>query len=398
MALKLKELLQPPRRLRVTRDGRFFILMTLMAGVAAVNTGNNLLYLLLGMMLGLIVLSGILSEQQLRGLVVKRVPSGELMARSQGSLMFELTNTKRLLPSFSIEVAEHEHRDTRAMRRTALGLPPHPKKARLWGGYKEDGDPGPPRALVIRVSPKSSIKANALAELPRRGLYRFNGIDLVTRFPFGFFEKTRPTRGAGELLVLPHLSSQLARALDDHEAIGELLRAKEGRGQEFFSLREFKEGDDPRDIHWKVSARRQQLVRRTWENEENVAVSLYFYNHLPPSLSGPELDAALESMEQAIEEVAGLAARLTQHNVRVSLSTLSGEVTEGTGPSQTITILRHLALLEILRDDQPPPLKQSGGGFQVLVSTQSTPAEIGTAFERVLSAGIAPTTTSEAAT
>ena len=46
--------------------------MTLLVGFGAINTGNNLLYLLLGMMLALILLSGVLSETTLRKLRVRR--------------------------------------------------------------------------------------------------------------------------------------------------------------------------------------------------------------------------------------------------------------------------------------------------------------------------------------
>ena len=61
------------RRLRYTRGGVLFTVGALTVGFAAVNTGNNLLYLLLGAVLGFIALSGWLSEQALRGLEVRRV-------------------------------------------------------------------------------------------------------------------------------------------------------------------------------------------------------------------------------------------------------------------------------------------------------------------------------------
>ena len=46
---------RPPRRLKFTREGKFFVGITLGVGFAAINTGNNLLYLLLGMLLALII-------------------------------------------------------------------------------------------------------------------------------------------------------------------------------------------------------------------------------------------------------------------------------------------------------------------------------------------------------
>ena len=52
---RIRRWLTPPRKLRVTREGRYYIGITLAVGAAAINTANNLLYLLLGMLLSLIV-------------------------------------------------------------------------------------------------------------------------------------------------------------------------------------------------------------------------------------------------------------------------------------------------------------------------------------------------------
>ena len=58
MARNYRRILRAPRKLLFTRDGRWFVGMTIFVGAGAVNTGNNLLYLVLGMMLGLIIVSG----------------------------------------------------------------------------------------------------------------------------------------------------------------------------------------------------------------------------------------------------------------------------------------------------------------------------------------------------
>src|SRR3990172_1988785 len=56
------------RSVKVTSVGIRYLLLCLAVGLAAVNTGNNLLYLLFAMMLSLILVSGILSERTLRSL------------------------------------------------------------------------------------------------------------------------------------------------------------------------------------------------------------------------------------------------------------------------------------------------------------------------------------------
>src|SRR5262245_81585 len=74
--------LKTSRRLKFTREGKFFVGITLGVGFAAINTGNNLLYLLLGMLLALIIVSGLMSELSLRDLtVIRRLPLRAQVAR-----------------------------------------------------------------------------------------------------------------------------------------------------------------------------------------------------------------------------------------------------------------------------------------------------------------------------
>ena len=73
-----------------------------MLGVAAIGTGNNLLFLLLGAMLGFITLSGWLSEQMLRKVEVRRRPPRGVTAGEPARVAYELANGKRRLPSFAV--------------------------------------------------------------------------------------------------------------------------------------------------------------------------------------------------------------------------------------------------------------------------------------------------------
>ncbi|HEX4385918.1 MAG TPA: hypothetical protein VH083_23335, partial [Myxococcales bacterium] len=60
------------RRLVFTRAGRWYTALTVGIGLAAINTGNNLLFLVLGLLLASIIVSGILSEQSLKGVKLER--------------------------------------------------------------------------------------------------------------------------------------------------------------------------------------------------------------------------------------------------------------------------------------------------------------------------------------
>src|SRR6478735_6725178 len=103
---RVRRWLRPPRALKTTREGKYFIGITIGVGFAAINTGNNLLYLLLGMMLSLIVASGILSEMSLRALGVTRQPPQRIYAKTPFLMGIGLRNAKARAPSFSIEVED----------------------------------------------------------------------------------------------------------------------------------------------------------------------------------------------------------------------------------------------------------------------------------------------------
>src|SRR5438128_967468 len=102
----LAKSMRPPRKIRVTREGKLFIGVTIGVGLAAINTGNNLLYLVLGLLLSLIILSGVLSEIALRGLEFRRRLPRRAFAGVPMLVEIEVRNTKRYAPSYSIEVED----------------------------------------------------------------------------------------------------------------------------------------------------------------------------------------------------------------------------------------------------------------------------------------------------
>ena len=81
-----------PRKLKFTKEGKILIGITLGIGFAAINTGNNLMYLVLGMLLSLMVVSGILSELSLRGVVVERT-AGEVPEKPDEKSILDTPST-----------------------------------------------------------------------------------------------------------------------------------------------------------------------------------------------------------------------------------------------------------------------------------------------------------------
>src|SRR5574339_384500 len=85
----------------LTSEGLQFLFFTIAVGIAAINTGNNLFYLLLSMMLSIILVSGIVAEYCLRRLEFHRHLPDLLFANELATATLVVKNRKSRFPSFS---------------------------------------------------------------------------------------------------------------------------------------------------------------------------------------------------------------------------------------------------------------------------------------------------------
>ncbi len=308
----------PRRALRFTREGRFFVLVTVGVGAAAINTGNNLLYLVLGLMLSLILLSGVLSDLVLIRLAATRRLPARAHAESPFLVEIALTNHKRWLPTFSIEVEDIAD-DVTTDR----------------------------RCYFLKVDPGGSERAVYRRTLPRRGRWRFGKIVLRTRYPFGLFDKSVTLEDPAELLVFPALvpDPRRLRALIERGSLTSSARA--GAGVEPIGVRDHRTGDEARSIHARRSAALGRLVVREMAREGSSSVTIEVDD---VASGGAELDAAaraavLAAFEAAISRAAWLALEVSARGHAIVLTTRSGaRVALGPGAPPE-PLLAFLALL-----------------------------------------------------
>jgi uncharacterized protein (DUF58 family) len=148
-----------------------------------------------------------------------------------------------------------------------------------------------------------------------------------------------------ELLVYPALvpvtDAVLSSGLSELNDRQSTTRTRRG---EFESLREFRTGDDPRDIHWRTSARRGRRFVRQFEGNTGRLVVLALDDAPAKDLS-PGADPAAP-FEAAVSVAASAALVLLRQGYQVGLVTSTGFVAPGAGNSQASHILRHLALVQ----------------------------------------------------
>jgi uncharacterized protein (DUF58 family) len=316
--------MRPPRRLKFTREGKFFVGITLGVGFAAINTANNLLYLLLGMLLALIVVSGIMSELSLRELtVVRRLPLRAQVGRAH-LVEIEVFNHKSRVPSYAIEVE-----DLRA------------------------GQPADKRCFFLKISPKSAQVAAYRRTPTRRGRDAHVGFRIATRFPFGLFEKSREVPAAGELVIYPAVDPvQLPTAPAGRSPGGDLVVGR-GHGEDFLGLRLMREGEDPRDVHWRKTAAVGQMVMRERAREARPDVTLAL-DVLRPEAAGEEWYVAFE---RRIRDVASRAVAHIKRGDRVAVITTVGGVSRADRVVGADPLLRYLALIDPVT--RPTPAQEA---------------------------------------
>jgi len=123
-AARQKNLLRLPRSLKVTTEGKWYIGILLLIGVAAINTGNNLLYLVVATMLSIIIISGVLSESSIRSVRVRRELPAHIYKGQTAMVRLRLSNRKSLFPSFSLFTSEAEVDGVSSERTYTLKLRP----------------------------------------------------------------------------------------------------------------------------------------------------------------------------------------------------------------------------------------------------------------------------------
>lgn len=294
---------RPPRTLKTTRVGRTYLVITVGVGLGALNTGNNLLYLVLGFLLSVIVLSGVLSERVIKDLRVRRVLPDGAFAHEPFALRYEVTREKGR--AFAVKLAE--------------------------GGGTLEG-----WAWLATVPAGEKVVARADVTAPRRGPLRLREIQISTWFPFGLFEKTRTVEVEDLLLVWPRRGFTCEPPdADLGLQLGDLgsQRHRDGSG-DVQGLRELGDLEDARGVHWKKSATVGHLLKVEREREDRRQFTLRIGD-----------DAPGDELERACEETAALTHRLLSDGNDVGLEAGGRRIRPAAGPGHEKRILSALALL-----------------------------------------------------
>jgi uncharacterized protein (DUF58 family) len=275
------------RTLQLTREGGGFIFLIFGVGLGAINTGNNLLYLVLAMCCSLVAVSGVLSELALKKITVTVRLKGGIYAEDPCPLSFIVKNNKNKIPSYSLTV----------------DFP-----SNLFANARLENP-----ANFFQVAPGAFFEKTVRFIASQRGWLKINSCKLSTSFPFGFFIKTKTVPIQLETLIYPAIQKlDLPKTFPSGEGAGKLIRST---GTEIGTIREFKPGDPLNSIHWKTTAKTGELRTKEFTAEGSKKISIFL--NVQDNQTGKTIDPL--KLERRVSETASLIFHLIQRGDQVKL-------------------------------------------------------------------------------
>jgi uncharacterized protein (DUF58 family) len=307
---------------KITRDGIIFVVALLIVLAAAVNTANNLLYMVLSSLLAVLSLSAFLSAMNFRFLSMElqlpeRAFAGEAFAAS-----VTIHNRKRVFPAFSLTT--------------------EPQESSLY---------------FTAIHPGTSVTDWCEVTLPRRGRYTIKRLRTASRFPFGLFTKMLEYKVNAECVCYPAILPQEQMDLSFRDIHGSRPRFERGLGFDLYTIRDYQPSDSARLVHWKASAKTSTLKTREFAAEDTTRVVIAFDRFGKPHEG--------ERFEQRVSWAASLAFHLIRNGVEVILASDEWESPAGNSEAVLDGILHYLALVEMSASAPPPAVDPESGALLV---------------------------------
>lgn len=159
-----------------------------------------------------------------------------------------------------------------------------------------------PADFFLKLRPGEKAEITCRIRPGERGRYDLPGLDILVQSPWGLWRRSGLLPCPDQVRILPNFRElhrfTLLAATAQLGLMGIKQIAKQGDGQEFQELREYYPGDSLRQIDWKATARRQQLISREYQDERDQHIVLVLdcgrrMRHV--EAGGSQFDQALNS-------------------------------------------------------------------------------------------------------
>lgn len=268
---------QRGHRILPTVPGVLLIALAIGIGTAAYNSSSNILFITLSLLLACLILSGVLSWLNLRGVAWRLRLAAPLRAGHDATVALELRNAKTFLPTYGLwfeltaQAADVLVKQRAESTVTGRGLDVRKMLAKA--------DAAVMRGRVVlreRLEPEGDVRMEWGFKPEKRGVMRVELAGVGSLFPFGFLKKEIGTEVRTEAVVWPApVEYQRLAVLSPRRPTSGERVARAGTAGDLHALRRYAVGDSHRLIHWKASARTQTLLVRQFAAESAEGFSIW---------------------------------------------------------------------------------------------------------------------------
>ncbi len=240
-----------------TREGLAFLLTATLLLVTGLLKGINLITLFACAMFVVVVLNFFLARRQLRRIDCRRYVIEPAFAGQKIPVVIEVVN------------------DASHTRSGLLVCSVHVDDEETW--------------FVPKIESKQGVTYDCQLSVNKRGLCRLGPLSLACGFPIGFVYHEHFVEETQEVVVLPRLGElqrgalrRLLSCASPTSGKARMIAHRNPTAQtEIYGLREFRQGDSTRWVHWRTSARRGQLVVCEFEELPSDHLTLVFDPYQP---------------------------------------------------------------------------------------------------------------------
>jgi uncharacterized protein (DUF58 family) len=276
--------------------------MTLLLGFAAVNTGNNLLYLIVAALLAFMASTGVAGKRNIEGYQLELDAPDEVYAGVATLLTLRITNRRRFFPALLLRVELGD---------AAVLLPYIPGKAT--------------GSVTLPYCP------------PRRGHNRIEHLRISSPFPVAFFVRSHTFSLDGDIVAFPAprpLPYLLGAAGNEPQRPGS-SSAQRGNQGVIAGIYDYTGSEPLKRIHWRLSARHDTLKVKELESDATEPVII-----VPEELPGA-------NREERLSGAAWLIDRTLRSGRPVGLRLGQSLFAPGNGRDHKLKLLRALALADV---------------------------------------------------
>lgn len=285
--------------IKINKAGYLYIVLTVIIGFSAVNTGNNLIYIVASALLSYMLVSGIFGRRNIQAIDVELELPQEVFAETDTPIVVRLINHKRFMPAFLIRITV-----------------------------------GPDEVLFPFVPQSSSSAQSYTKAFEKRGLHAVENIYVASVFPFNLFTRYRKIPKRFEVTVFPKPRKCFLAdlTLKESRKKGETSSNIPGYDSDIVSIRDYTLGDPLKYISWKSTAKTGVLKTKELSSIESECVIIDF-----DAMNKQRLEYALSCVTYTV-------IRLLKYGVPVGLHVGGELLRPGTSTRHKLTLLTKLAL------------------------------------------------------